>query len=322
MDTTMTNWSSRPSGATTRGPEKTPSSEQLPDVPVAQRVFAVLAIVATLPYIVLKIMWLAGSRVGLNDPDFGTDLTMRVLNALTGALDVVALALAVTFLTRRGFRAPAILVLPPMWAGAGLLGTILVTLPVQLVIGAFSSPAAPTGAIPPIADWVFTMVYGGFTLLGIGLLGAFGVYAWQRWGRSPVPAPTRDGRTALALAAGLVVLAAVLQIVRSDRRPGELVGDGLIVLAAVAALLALVRPRGARADVVAVVVAFVTTGSLAAWGVYTAVILGVPNPLVADASTDGALVLTASLRARAGFAGVGAVAWRLRAGDRGGPTPT
>jgi hypothetical protein len=187
MDTTMTNWSSRPSGATTRGPEKTPSSEQLPDVPVAQRVFAVLAIVATLPYIVLKIMWLAGSRVGLNDPDFGTDLTMRVLNALTGALDVVALALAVTFLTRRGFRAPAILVLPPMWAGAGLLGTILVTLPVQLVIGAFSSPAAPTGAIPPIADWVFTMVYGGFTLLGIGLLGAFGVYAWQRCSSRHLP---------------------------------------------------------------------------------------------------------------------------------------
>lgn len=111
---------------------------------------------------------------------------------LTGGLDLVALVLAVVFF--RGLRAPAWLVLPPMWLGAGLLGQILVAFPVILLTS--SGPSSPgSGQVPPLADWVYLLVYGGFAGLGIGLLGAFAVYAWQRWGQL---APEPGGRSGLA----------------------------------------------------------------------------------------------------------------------------
>ncbi|MFX4778103.1 hypothetical protein ABTB39_19705, partial [Acinetobacter baumannii] len=87
---------------------------------------SLLAIAGTLPYIALKVAWRSGSRIGLEDPDFGTSTTMQVANALTMGMDVVAVAMALAFVTAWGRRLPPWLVLGPMWVGTGLLAPILV----------------------------------------------------------------------------------------------------------------------------------------------------------------------------------------------------
>lgn len=284
-----------------------------PTVPAARRALAGLAATATLPYLVLKLAWLAGTPVGLRDPDLATSPAMLWLNGLTMVLDVVALALAVVFMTRRGLRAPAWLVLPPMWIGAGLLGQILLALPLSLVARAVAPSQPPTTAgPPPVAGWVYGMVYTGFAVLGIGLLGAFALYARQRWGGRVTPAPTPGSRTALRAGAGLLAVAAVAHLVLSDVPLGSRVLDLVVGAAGVAALLALARPqvRG-RAALAAAVLAFVATGAAAGWGTYLGVITAVPNALVGQTAIDWTTVGTSALRTLAGLGGAAALLARL-----------
>lgn len=284
----------------------------LPPVGPARRALAGFAALATLPYLALKVAWLSGLRIGLNDPEFGRSTAMYVLNSLTLALDVVALALAVVFLTRRGLRAPAWLVLPPMWIGAGLLGQILVTLPIGLIASAVAPSQPPTDEIPPLEGWVYAAVYTGFTGLGIGLLGAFLLYARQRWGGRALPAPTALARRTLAVAAALIVVAGVAHVTLSALPIGTRLVDLMVAGTAAAALLALLRPdlRGRAARVV-VMVAFVGTGALAAWGTYLGVITVVPNELVGQTEIDWQTAGASAGRALAGFVGAGALAARM-----------
>lgn len=263
----------------------------------------------TLPYLVLKVAWISGSRVGLQDPEFGHSTTMLVLNGLTMTLDVVALLLAGVFFFRRGIRAPLWLVLPPMWVGAGLLGQILAMMPISLVWEAVSPAKVTSGELPPIADWVFGMVYAGFSGLGIGLLGAFAIYAWQRWGQRPVVTPGPRAVVALRVVAALSVVAGLVNLVWADVPALNRVVDLGVSLVLAAALLALARAgSGWRSFVVA----FVGTGALAAWGTYVTVVTVVPNELVGQTTVDWATVGAVALRAFVGFLGAGGLALRLR----------
>lgn len=284
----------------------------LPPVSPSRRALAVFAALTTLPYMALKIAWLSGLRIGLNDPEFGRSTAMHVLNSLTLALDVVALALAIVFVTRRGFRAPAWLVLPPMWIGAGLLGQILVSLPLALVVNAVAPSHPPTDAIPPLDGWVYAAVYTGFAGLGIGLLGAFAIYARQRWGGRSLPVLTPFARRALITAAGLAVVAGLGNVLISRAPLDTRLLDLAVACTAAAALLALAHPdlRGRVARAV-VVVAFVGTGALVAWGTYLFVITVVPNELVGQSVIDWRTAGAAAGRAAAGFLAVGALAARL-----------
>lgn len=295
-------------------PDSSPSTSAAPPpVGPARRGLALLAVLATLPYLTLKLHWLTGGRAGLGDPAFGQSTVMYVLNGLTMLLDVVALVLAVVFLTRRGLRAPAWLVLPPMWVGAGLLGQILVALPVSAILNAVSTPSAPTtGEPPPIAEWVFTMVYAGFGLLGVGLLGSFAIYAWQRWGGRPLGAPTAGQSGTLVAAAGLVLVAAVVHLLLSEVPLSSRLLDLVVALTAAISLTALASPAvRSRGALVAVVIAFVGTGAMAAWGTYLGVIVLVPNDLVGQDAVDWPTVAASALRLVAGALGVGALAARI-----------
>lgn len=314
-----------PNPPTTAHPPRTPADlrglppQELPRVGPVRRSLAGFAAVMTLPYLALKVAWLSGSRVGLADPDFGTSTAMTVLNSLTMGLDVVALGLAGVFFFRRGIRAPLWLVLPPMWIGAGLLGQILVALPLQLVVAAVSPSQPTTGELPPIADWVYSLVYAGFAGLGIGLLGAFAIYAWQRWGHRPMPRLRARTRAWLRVAAALAVTSGLVHLGLSDVPLGTRLLDLTVAVTTAGALLVLSRVGAGSvgagqpgAGRVAVVVAFVGTGALTAWGTYLAVILLVPNELVGQTVTDWPTVSASLLRAAAGFVGVGALLARLR----------
>lgn len=145
-----------------------------------RRALSIAAHSMTLPYLMLKLAWLSGSRIGLIDPTFGRSTSMHLLNGATVCLDVVALALAVTFGTKLGQRVSAYLVVPPMWVGAGLLGQVLV------MVGAFAvhhPPVESTTETAPMATWVYAAVYADFCGLGLCLLPAFALYARDRWPR-------------------------------------------------------------------------------------------------------------------------------------------
>ncbi|MGC5616813.1 hypothetical protein [Georgenia sp. Z1491] len=288
-------------------PDREPVAE-LPTVGPVQRALATFAVLMTLPYLGLKIAWLTGSDVGLSVPGFGHSPGMIALNVATAGLDVVAFALAVVLLTRRGFRAPAWLVVPPLWIGAGLLGLILVSLPVHLVAGLIDPPE-PTTEVPPIEGWVFGMVYAGFAGLGVGLLGAFALYAWKRWGSRPVPSSTGVARTWLAVAAAAVLGSSVVHLVVADVPVLHRVVD--IVVGAVAAV-ALWALRGDQVSRVVVVLAFAGTGALAAWGTYLGVVTVVPNNLVVYDDLPWGTVVASALRALAGIVGGLALLARLR----------
>ncbi|MDN5893834.1 MAG: hypothetical protein L0H93_07370, partial [Nocardioides sp.] len=145
-------------------------------------IISLLAIAGALPYIGLKVLWLSGSRVGLNDSDFGTSSVMQVANFLTMGMDTVAVLMALAFVTGWGQRIRARLVLFPMWIGTGFLAPILVIVPLQLAAGTTSTESAARAA--PIAEWVYAMVYGGFMWQGLFLLTGFVLYSRHRWGAS------------------------------------------------------------------------------------------------------------------------------------------
>lgn len=149
---------------------------------VVRGVAAGVAMASTVPYLTLKTAWLCGSEVGVHDPAAMDKLWL--LNLITFGMDVIALALALTFVRPWGRRVRAGLVAFPMWVATGLLGTILVALPVSLVAGLVLGPEHQNAAqqtADGLAGWVFVLVYGGFSVQGVALILAFVLYARRRW---------------------------------------------------------------------------------------------------------------------------------------------
>lgn len=142
-----------------------------------KRLFACYAaILGTFPYLTLKIAWLTGGTIGLTDPGFVHSPVLFAGNLITAAMDATAILLAFALTYAWGRRIPAPLVLFPAWIGTGLLGPIVLVSPV-IGIDLF---AIPKGELP-LQDWVWAVVYGGFTWQGIALVTAFVFYARDRW---------------------------------------------------------------------------------------------------------------------------------------------
>ncbi|MFG1949203.1 hypothetical protein [Nonomuraea sp. NPDC048826] len=262
---------------------------------------AVVAIAAMLPYLTLKILWLAGSPIGVTDPEFMDDSVMVGMNAMTFGMDAVAAILALGFTMRWGMRLPAWLVLLPIWVGTGLLGVIVVMTPLGLLLqgaGLFEVGG-------PIEPWVYVMVYGGFIGQGVGLMAAFVLYARDRWPGvfatavgHPYPSLTRSFQRVVAWGALLVtaVIAAVRFFWALGGRGGlpPRVADamtaagavqqglkGLLAVVAGVALVVLVRGRGRRPFWQPLVVAWLGSGSLFGWGLYAMIVTVTAAPLSA-----------------------------------------
>ncbi|MEU0374816.1 hypothetical protein ABZ070_32345 [Streptomyces sp. NPDC006283] len=143
-----------------------------------------VAIAACVPYLGLKISWIAGSRVGI--PDGSALLDHRVLMALANSVTVLmdgAVVVLAMLLTRPwGLRVRAWLLTVPMWGATGLLAPIMVGFPLQQIGVAFGGTRTQDSAEPFLHDWVFAVVYGGFILQGLALGTLFVLYAKDRWG--------------------------------------------------------------------------------------------------------------------------------------------
>lgn len=185
----------------------------------ASRVLRAVAIAACAPYIGLKIAWMSGSHIGIpNGSTLLEDRTAMILGSAESALlDAVLIALVLLLTQRWGRRVSPWLLIPPVWAAAGLLSPIMVGYPLQLgvrMLGGTASPAGGPAARPFLHEWVFTVVYSGFIVQALALSALFVLYAGTRWGQlwrgrvSDLAAQgaTRGVQRATALMASAVML--------------------------------------------------------------------------------------------------------------------
>ncbi|WP_381799791.1 hypothetical protein [Streptomyces niveus] len=164
---------------------RTPAPAQAAPPGRGVRALRAVAIASCLPYITLKVVWIAGGRIGV--PDGSTLLEhrtmMAVVNSVSVLLDGAVVVLALLLTQSWGRRVPAWLIGLPMWAATGLLAPIMTGYPLQLAGSLVDgSRPAPSNSEPFLATWVFAVVYSGFILQGLTLGTLFVLYARRRWG--------------------------------------------------------------------------------------------------------------------------------------------
>ncbi|GAA1143178.1 hypothetical protein F4556_005853 [Kitasatospora gansuensis] len=286
-----------------------------------RRGLCAVAVVATLPYLTLKLLWLCGSTVGFTgEADLSIDAdALWVANLVTFGMDAVALLLALAFVRPWGRRVPVGLLVFPMWVATGLLGSIVLELPLifgaQLVLGD-EPPAAQQGWLDP---WVFVLVYGGFVLQGLALIAGFVLHARERWavllgsriGDLPRTATLRLQQVLSCVAAGLALPVAAaklywalggdsglpLSFADGPQRPQRIIAGvtAVLLLAAGAAFLRLAFRLGPDRPLrPTLLTAWLAAGSVFAWGAWTLFADGLRTelPSAADAVPPAASLVS------------------------------
>ncbi|HET8594051.1 MAG TPA: hypothetical protein VFM07_02305 [Intrasporangium sp.] len=177
----------------------TPPDQDRTRAETLRRRVAVATVIACMPYLLLKICWVAGLSIGANDPTFAD--TTRGANVVTAGLEVAATLLAVAFVHPLGRRIPAFLLAFPMWVATGLLAPVVAGFalgtPAQLLSGAGNPLRSDV-----LDGWVFVLVYGGFVLQAVLLTVGFALHARERWpAATGVDPGRRIGQTVQAGAA-------------------------------------------------------------------------------------------------------------------------
>lgn len=262
-----------------------------------------MAIAACLPYLCLKLAWIAGSHLGIPDgsPLLAHRVTMVLANGLTVLMDAAVIVLALLLTRPWGRRVPAWLLAVPMWLATGLLAPIMVCYPLQL---AFHGGSGGDGGDRPfLDDWVFGVVYGGFIVQGLALGTLFVGYARERWGHLwrgrvrdlPRPSAAAAQRTTAVTAAVLALVPGTLRLLwaggvtagrnTSGGRLMELVYAGFLA-AAVTGACQLAFRRGRQLPVtVPLALAWVGSGAVACWGGWMALAALVSSHNLADRPT-------------------------------------
>ncbi|KUL26751.1 hypothetical protein [Streptomyces regalis] len=145
-----------------------------------------VAVVSCVPYLSLKIAWVAGSHIGIPEDSGLLDhrVSMAVVNSISVLLDSAVIVLALVLTRPWGLRVPAWLLAFPVWVATGLLTPIMTGFPLQLVVRALggSTKTSSGGGEAFLDEWVFGVVYSGFIAQGIALGTLFALYARDRWG--------------------------------------------------------------------------------------------------------------------------------------------
>lgn len=168
-----------------------------------ESVAAGLVVIAVVPYVALKLLWLNGSTLGVNDEAVLTELhstRMVVGNNITIGLELLAVGLALALRSDWGRHIPAWVMLGLGAGATGLLAPILVGLPVGTVLQLAVNGDVHTSGMDHLSPWVFASVYGGFGLMAIGLLILAWRYAEARW--SPVLSRPPDSPSAWVVVTG------------------------------------------------------------------------------------------------------------------------
>ncbi|MFC8286200.1 hypothetical protein [Streptomyces cyaneofuscatus] len=262
-----------------------------------------LAVTACVPYVGLKLAWLAGSRAGIPDgsPLLDGGVVLDVGNAATVLMAGCVAVLALLLTRPWGLRVPA-------W---------LLQMAVRLLGGDGGQTSG--GAGDPFLDpWVFGVVYSGFIVQGIALGTLFALYAEERWGHlwqgrlrdlprtpsSPVLRVTAVAAALVALAPGLAHLlwAAGSTAGLDEGRVAERTSDfhvleavnALFVAVAVAGVLLLAFRRGGRLPLrVPLVLVWAGSAQVACWGGWLSLAALVGAGDVADRPTTAMVLIYA-----------------------------
>ncbi|MGW2813121.1 hypothetical protein [Streptomyces sp. NPDC001415] len=155
--------------------------------PALRPTLRALAIASCLPYLALKIAWVAGSHLGI--PEHSILLEHRAFMALANSgtvlMDACVIVLALLLTRPWGLRVKAWLLALPMWLATGLLAPVMTGYPLQLLVRALGGTVnkpTDTGSTPYLDEWVFGVVYTGFIVQGLALATLFALYARDRWG--------------------------------------------------------------------------------------------------------------------------------------------
>ncbi|MEU6946858.1 hypothetical protein ABZ957_16760 [Streptomyces sp. NPDC046316] len=324
---------------TQTAPLPTPAPTDTGRPSAGRRLLRVLAVLACLPYISLKIAWIAGSEIGI--PAGSVLLTnrglMATVNAVTVAMDAAVVVLVLLLTQPWGRRVPSWLLAFPMWVATGLIAPIMVGFPAQIVIGLLSGPDTTAAPREPFLDeWVFGVVYGGFIIQGLALGTLFVLYARDRWGHvwhgSLGALPARlcgAGTRVTAVAASLLALAPaavhVMWGLGSDRglSPAQVsrrTDDfyvlewmrALFIAVAVVTVLLLVLRRTRSLSVRTTLgLAWVGSGGVGCWGAFLTLTTLMPDTDPAKAFT-GLARLTYAGEMITGFLLAGCLAVLLR----------
>ncbi|MBT2417755.1 hypothetical protein J7F01_13955 [Streptomyces sp. ISL-22] len=152
----------------------------------SRRILRAVAVLACVPYLSLKVAWIAGSRLGIPDGSVLLEhrATMAVANIVTVLMDGAVIVLALVLTRPWGLRAPAWLLAFPAWVATGLLAPIMAGFPLQLLVDALGGSRVGAGGDGEsfLDAWVFGVVYTGFIVQGLALGALFALYARDRWG--------------------------------------------------------------------------------------------------------------------------------------------
>ncbi|MFE6839340.1 hypothetical protein ACFVFI_31495 [Streptomyces sp. NPDC057705] len=299
-----------------------------PKIERSRIVVGYAAVAATLPYLLLKVVWVYGGGLGIMDRELAEGSTLFVANLATMGMDGVAVLIALAFTHRWGQRLPAWLVLFPMWIATGYLAPIVTIAPST---GVSAQDAVDKDPEPFLASWVYVVVYGGFAIQGLLLATAFVLYARHRWaaafrGRAGemLPGATHPVQSFLASASAAVVAAVhfawaagatfgLPADLAAHRTVGHYVTNaayGAFALAAAVGLPLLVHCIPRRAPVrLLVVLTWLGGGSMLAWGCWTLITMGHAHPEAAlghDGTTVYVLVTQMEIVAGALVGAIGA----------------
>ncbi|WP_251015223.1 hypothetical protein [Streptomyces sp. ISL-99] len=303
------------------------------------------AVISCVPYVALKIAWIAGSRVGIPDGSVLLDHpgVMAAANSVTVLMDAAVVVLALLLTQDWGRRVPAWLLALPMWVATGLLTPIVTGFPLQLLAKVFTgAQSAPAGSERFLAEWVFGVVYTGFIVQGLALGALFALYAGDRWGHLwrgtvwelPSSAVGPRLRAAGVAASVLAALSAVPHVMwaagsttglsqgRIDGRAADfrLLEGTYVLFAALAVtgvlMLALRRGRGVTLKT-PLALAWVGSGALGCWGGWLLVASAMPAADGADRATT-LMLLTYCVQMTAGLVVLAAGARFLRRRGQGG----
>ncbi|MEV0448202.1 hypothetical protein [Streptomyces sp. NPDC050600] len=300
-------------------------------------VLRTLAILACLPYIVLKVVWVAGGRLGIPDGSVLLDhpTMMGVANGVSVLADAVVVLLALLLTRPWGLRVRAWPLVFPLWAAIGLIAPIMTAYPAQLAVSLLGGDGGGSAGPPlePFLDaWVFPVVYGGFIVQGLSLGTLFVLYARDRWGRVwsgrlrelPAGASTPGLRAAAVTGAVLALAPATLcflwasgsttglsadlaAVYDSDRAVVDTVRGIFLLVAAVAVLLLVLRrPAGPRVRTV-MGAAWVASGAAGCWGAYMTLVSLLPAAGAGNGPT-GLMITTYAVEMITGFLLAGCLA--------------
>lgn len=292
------------------------------DAPPPQRFLRRLAglgaVVATAPYMALKVLWLSGDLVGVpaDSPAAGHEFVYA--NAITLGMDAFVVVLASALTQRWGMRVPAWLLLAPVWIGTGLLVPAVLQAAAGGIAWLVSGGQAMRFEGGLVEPWVYAVVGASFALQGIFLAAAFWWYAKARWSHvfqpaEPAKGATHDVQAVLVRGGGgaAVVIAIGYAVwLLGDASPFGAYEPGwevsqrmhLAIAAAMALSAAIGAARMLRPSVRvpfgrAAVLAWVGSGSLFGWGLYQVVVVLSGASLTEDVSPVGNLMHLASVLA-------------------------